>query len=134
MLIANEDFQRSRPRRDQWDAWRESVRPEGIPVAELNEMQQYWVRLIVAEVIDNYRPSIADHYRSDLRLEGLSFAWMGSTEAGQPHYFRLQGGDFLYEYDNVQNAGNHVHAVWRDTASDFGRDVLGEHYRTSHLR
>jgi hypothetical protein len=59
---------------------------------------------------------------------------MGSSEFGEPHYFRLQGGDFVFEFDNVQNNGNHVHSVWRDMGSDFGTDVLAEHYRTSHSR
>lgn len=120
--------------REQWDAWRESVQPEGIRVSALNELQKHWVRQIVAEVIDNYRPAIAERYHAALDVESLQFAWMGSTEPGKPHYFRLQGGDFLFEYDNVQNDGNHVHSVWRDKSSDFGRDVLGDHYRTSHSR
>jgi hypothetical protein len=59
---------------------------------------------------------------------------MGATERGAPHYFRLQGQDFVFEYDNVQDNGNHVHSVWRDKSEDFGMRVLGEHYRTSHLR
>jgi hypothetical protein len=57
---------------------------------------------------------------------------MGGTERGVPHYFRLQGSDFLYEYDNVQNGGNHVHAVWRSKSDDFGADVLERHYAAAH--
>jgi hypothetical protein len=120
--------------REQWEAWRETVQPAGIRVGDLNEMQRHWVRLMLGEIIDNYRPGIAARYLAELAVDELRFAWMGSTAAGEPHYFRLQDGDFLYEYDNVQNDGNHVHAVWRDKGADFGRDVLGEHYRTSHLR
>jgi hypothetical protein len=57
---------------------------------------------------------------------------MGSTERGAPHYFRLQGTDFVFEYDNVQNDGNHVHSVWRSKSEDFGARLLGNHYQTSH--
>jgi hypothetical protein len=32
----------------------------------------------------------------------------------------------LIEFDNAQDHANHVHAVWRDLAGDFGRDLLGE--------
>jgi hypothetical protein len=39
----------------------------------------------------------------------------------------------VFEYDNVQDGGNHVHSVWRDKTGDFGMRVLGEHYRTSHV-
>ena len=59
---------------------------------------------------------------------------MGATERGAPHYFRLQGEDFVFEYDNVQDNGNHVHSVWRNKSEDFGAQLLGEHYRTSHVR
>lgn len=120
--------------RADWDAWRDTLQPEGIAVSELNEMQRHWVDRIVIEAIGNYRPEVAARYFSVLDRDSLRFAWMGSTESGRPHYFRLQGSSFLYEYDNVQNSGNHVHAVWRDKATEFGRDVLAEHYRTSHLR
>ena len=63
--------------------------------------------------------------------EGIVFAWMGGTKAGEGHYYRIQGLTFLIEYDNIQNNANHVHAVWRDFESDFGRDVLAEHYEYS---
>jgi hypothetical protein len=40
----------------------------------------------------------------------------------------------VFEFDNVQDNGNHVHSVWRDKSKDFGAHLLGEHYRTSHAR
>lgn len=121
-----------RKERDQWEAWRQTLNPEGVDVSALNEMQQRWVGLILDEVIGNYRPAIAHAYRAGIDLDSLKFAWMGSTERGEPHYFRLQGPDFMFEYDNVQNGGNHVHSVWRSKTMDFGEDVLGDHYRASH--
>ena len=57
---------------------------------------------------------------------------MGSIDRGEPHYFRLHGSDFLFEYDNVQNDGNHVHSVWRNSADDFGEDLLARHYAAEH--
>ena len=30
---------------------------------------------------------------------------------------------------NPQNGANHIHAVWRDLAADFGNDSLADHYR-----
>jgi hypothetical protein len=59
---------------------------------------------------------------------------MGGVERHMPHYFRLQGPDFVFEYDNVQNSGNHVHSVWRNQSRDFGIGLLEQHYRTSHAR
>jgi hypothetical protein len=120
--------------RAQWDAWRETLRPEGVAVAELNEVQQHWVRRILDEVVGNYRPEISAEYLRAIDPRQLSFAWMGGVERHMPHYFRLQGPDFVFEYDNVQNSGNHVHSVWRNQSRDFGIGLLEQHYRTSHAR
>jgi hypothetical protein len=119
---------------DQWEAWRETLQVAGIPVAALNEVQQHWVRRILDEVVGVYRPELSAAFLSGIDQRTLSFAWMGATERGAPHYFRLQGADFVFEYDNVQDNGNHVHSVWRDKSQDFGMSLLGEHYRTSHVR
>ena len=107
--------------------------PQGIGVGELNEVQQHWVRRILEEVVASYRPELSAGYLRSIDLASLSFAWAGSIERGEPHYFRLQSRDFVFEYDNVQDNGNHVHSVWRDKAEDFGAEILPAHYRTSHL-
>jgi hypothetical protein len=62
----------------------------------------------------------------------LHFAWAGSTEPGQRHYYRLAGPRFLVEYDNTQNDANHCHSVWRDPQNDFGDDVLRRHIARDH--
>jgi hypothetical protein len=118
----------------QWDAWRESLQPEGVAFTDLNEVQQRWVQSMIEEIIGNYRPEIALDYLRAIDPRELSFAWMGAAERHAPHYFRLQGPDFVFEYDNVQNSGNHVHSVWRSKSGDFGLDALDSHYRTSHAR
>jgi hypothetical protein len=61
--------------------------------------------------------------------ENLWFAWAGSTERGDRHYFRVQGPGLLIEHDNTQGDGNHVHSVWRVPGGDFGDDLLAAHYR-----
>jgi hypothetical protein len=64
-------------------------------------------------------------------IEKIGFAWAGSIERGQKHYYRVQGPTFLIEFDNSQNDGNHVHSIWRDFNGDFGRDLLREHLKTA---
>jgi hypothetical protein len=118
--------------RTEWDAWKDSLEPVGIEVGGLNELQQFWVSRIVDEVVGNYDSALQQAYRAGLDEATLRFAWMGGTERGEPHYFRLQGPGFLYEYDNVQNGGNHVHAVWRSVDGDFGADLLARHYAAEH--
>jgi hypothetical protein len=65
-------------------------------------------------------------------FDDIQFGWAGATEAGQPHYYRIQGKTFLVEFDNTQNDANHIHLVWRDFDGDFGRDLIREHYKHSH--
>jgi hypothetical protein len=62
-------------------------------------------------------------------MNNIRFAWLGDTEQGKKHYYRVQGPTFLIEYDNTQNDANHIHSVWRDFNGDFGRDVLREHLK-----
>jgi hypothetical protein len=118
--------------RERWSEWRTTLAPEGIAVAELNEVQQHWVRRILDEVIGAYRSELSQEFLRSVDPRNLSFAWMGGTDPGAPHYFRLQGAEFVFEFDNVQDGANHVHSVWRDKRRDFGRDLIGEHYRAAH--
>ncbi len=115
-----------------WETWRTRVRPEGLRVAEMDEDQQVLVRRLLNEVVTRYRPEISEAYLAEIDFEQLSFAWMGGIERHAQHYYRLQGGDFIFEFDNAQDNGNHIHSVWRDVANDYGDDLLAEHYRLSH--
>ena len=121
-----------RKEQSDWDAWRTALRPEGIAVSDLSESQRILVRRIIDEVITTYRPEISTVYLQGIDLDNLRFAWMGSLERRSPHYYRLQGGDFVFEFDNSQGGGNHIHTVWRSLTRDFGADLLGDHYRRSH--
>jgi hypothetical protein len=90
---------------------------------------------LVREYVCRYRPEIADAALKKIEsagLDKLSFAWAGSVEPGEPHYYRVQGPSFLLEYDNTQNRANHIHTVWRDLESDFGEDLLRKHYDQDH--
>jgi len=90
------------------------------------------------ELIELYarrlRPELADAQLTRIRRSGVEkihFAWAGSSQSGQPHYYRIQGPTFLIEYDNTQNNANHIHTVWRDLEHDFGLDPLAAHYASS---
>lgn len=103
----------------------------GIAASELNPVQQGLLIDLIAEVASVQASALYGERMNRLRAEGfenLRFTWIGSTERGAPHYYRIQGADFLIEYDNVQNDANHIHLVWRDFEGDFGRDLLQLHY------
>lgn len=108
---------------------------EGILYSELDEAQQEKFRALVEEYIQVQNPALAKARREKVEAEGwdhLQFAWMGGVEVGEGHYYRIQGKEFLIEYDNTQNNANHVHCVWRNFNGDFGRDALKAHYQQAH--
>jgi hypothetical protein len=87
---------------------------------------------LIEELASTQPEPIAEERLNIIREEGLDdikFAWIGGTERGDAHYYRVQGPSFLIEYDNTQNNANHIHLVWRDFAGDFGRDLIRMHYR-----
>jgi hypothetical protein len=116
----------------QWDEWKQNVQPEGIGFTQLDTAQQATLLELLDELFSTYRPEIADTYRRTLDLDGLRFAWIGGLAKNEPHYYRVQNDDFLFEYDNVQGNGNHVHEVWRSKSNDFGEDILRRHYAAAH--
>jgi hypothetical protein len=108
--------------------------PAGLPASAMTPAQ----REMLTKVLDAYAglmaPEIAADRMSKIKIAGMdniTFAWAGSIERGQRHYYRVQGPTFLIEFDNSQNNGNHVHSIWRDFRGDFGRDLLREHLRAS---
>ena len=104
----------------------------GVAFGDLSRGQQDVLWALIEEYANVQPPAVAAERLAKVKeagLDGIRFAWAGSLEEGQPHYYRVQGPTFLIEYDNVQNTANHVHSVWRDFDGDFGRDVLGAHYR-----
>lgn len=107
---------------------------EGIMMDELNESQQMLLLDIINEYLSAMPKEMADKRFENLKNEEFSdieFAWAGATELGKAHYYRIQGKTFLIEFDNTQDDANHIHTVWRDFDSDFGKDLLREHYRNS---
>lgn len=108
--------------------------PMGLPFSQLTARQQKMFEDLMEEYLTWMPDELANERREKLRRTGVEkvfFAWAGSAERKQPHYYRIQGPTFLVEYDNTQNNANHVHSVWRDFNGDFGRDLLGEHYQST---
>ncbi|MDA1369879.1 MAG: DUF3500 domain-containing protein [Proteobacteria bacterium] len=103
----------------------------GVSFAALNSRQKRLLISIIEELTSTQPSAIAEQRMAMIREDGMDsikFVWIGSTERGDAHYYRVQGPGFLIEYDNTQNNANHVHLVWRDFAGDFGRDLLRMHY------
>ncbi len=103
----------------------------GVRYADLNSSQKLNLMRVIEEIASVQPAAIFAARMADIRAQGLDdvqFSWIGATDRGAPHYYRVQGPGFLIEYDNTQNDANHVHLVWRDFDGDFGRDLLQLHY------
>ena len=103
----------------------------GISAAKLDEKQRALLWKLVELYAGSFEPGLAQARLARAKqggIEALRFGWAGSAARGKPHYYRVQGPQFLIEYDASQNDGNHIHTVWRDFGGDFGRDLLREHY------
>jgi hypothetical protein len=109
--------------------------PAGLKASAMTPAQ----RDLLMKVLDAYAGLMAQDIAADrlakikaAGVDSVTFAWAGPVERGQKHYYRVQGPTFLIEFDNTQNNGNHVHAIWRDFKGDFGRDLLRDHVKTAH--
>jgi hypothetical protein len=111
------------------------LEPRGILFKDLNPQQQKSFLKLLDVFVLNYEFDFSSRLMSKIRnagMDNLSFAWAGSLQPGSGHYYRIQGPMLLIEYDNTQNAANHVHSVVRDLTNDFADDILREHYEKEH--
>ncbi|MBU2664069.1 DUF3500 domain-containing protein [Actinoplanes bogorensis] len=105
-----------------------TVAPKGIAAGELGAEPRELLRALLGTYFGRVPAEAIPAYGET----GLHFAWAGSIEPGEPHYYRVQGPRLLIEWDNTQRNVNHAHSVWRDPANDFGLDVLRNHRRRHH--
>jgi hypothetical protein len=112
-----------------WDDWQSRLTSDGVSAATFDANQLALLGRLMSEIVGVYRPEIGLDWLKTLDLRSLAFAWMGTGEPGQPHYYRIQGARFVFELDAAQENGAHIHTVWRDRGRDFGGDVLRDHYQ-----
>jgi Protein of unknown function (DUF3500) len=129
----NADEQALGPARVKALTW--SAAQAGVSWPQLRPSQREILTALLGAYLERLPDAAAE--RESAKITGpaagqLHFAWAGSTQPHQPHYYRIQGPRLLAEYDNTQRDANHVHTVWRDPHGDFGRDLLAAHYATSH--
>jgi hypothetical protein len=108
----------------------------GIAAKEFNKDQLEIFKILIQEYLHNFEHQVAHGLYDRILKTGFDkvyFAWVGGTERHTPHYYIINGPDFLIEYDNVgfQNDGNHIHAILREKDNDFGADILKDHYQNS---
>lgn len=112
-----------------------TIEPKGIFANTLESKQREALDALLKQYVARMPNGLANAEQSRINAiddATMTFAWAGSLEPGEGHYYRIQAPDLLVEYDNTQNGANHIHTVWRDPQMDFGRDLLAEHYKEAH--
>jgi Protein of unknown function (DUF3500) len=120
---------------DHDESLRYSMTPKGLPAEAMDAAQRELLASLIRVYFEHVAGPIAGQFASLTDLErpaGTTFAWAGSAEFAEPHYYRIQGERLVIEYDCTQNDANHTHTVWRDPLGDFGEDILASHYRAAH--
>ena len=125
------------------------LKPEGLRASEMNDAQRAMLLALISTFAESFPDDLRDARLARARSGGaetLFFAWAGATVRGRPFYYRVQGAQFLIEFDASQDGGNHIHTVWRDYRQDFGahldgakstgfgRDLLSDHYASFQSR
>ncbi len=109
--------------------------PTGIRHDKLDAHQQAALERLIRHYLDRSPPDVANaewQRVDDIGLAAVTFAWAGPDATGRGHYYAIRGPNLLIEYDNTQDAANHIHSVWRDPTNDWGEDLLAEHYAARH--
>jgi len=115
----------------------EPLSPSGIAAAQLKPAQREQLIAVVKFYLNRARPELADEMFARISaagLEKISFGWAGGLDRTKQTYYRIQGPTFLIEFDNSQGNGNHIHTTVRDLKSDFGSDLLADHYAKDHAK
>lgn len=106
---------------------------EGLPAAEMTPPQRAALLRLAGVYAHNFPDDIAHGHLERIEragVERLHFAWAGSAEPRQAHYYRIHGPTHLIEYDN--RGGDHIHTVFRDLQNDFGDSLLAQHLQRGH--
>ncbi len=100
----------------------ETTAAVGLAAGKMSVDQKKLLSELLGEYLKNMPADVARERRERLEKAGMDaihFAWWGDGERNERHYYRVQGPSFIIEYNNTQNAANHVHSMWRDMAGDF---------------
>ena len=109
---------------------------EGLAGHEMNGTQREMLMALIGEYVNGAPAPVAEQRLSTIRETGLDdyrLVWAGGLDRSRDHYYRIHGGQFIVEFDNVQNEANHIHSVWREVENDFAQDVLRDHRMLYHI-
>lgn len=110
----------------------------GVAVATLDSHQRDLAMALVREYVGNAADEPAGRKLAEIAADkAIRFSWWGPIDdLRQRFMYRLAGPSILIEFvrEPMLDGGpaNHVHAIVRDPANDYGSDWLGRHYVEDH--
>jgi hypothetical protein len=94
----------------------------GIAYADLRDDQKTMLRALIESYAEDMPLEVGKAWLDEIYRAGtnaVAFAWAGAPDRTGGHAYRVQGPTFLIEFNNTQNAANHIHSVWRNMLGDF---------------
>ncbi|MEM9707210.1 MAG: DUF3500 domain-containing protein [Pseudomonadota bacterium] len=95
----------------------------GVPLGDLSQGQADMARRLIevytSEVLPRPLARIQDARIRGEDFDGMRFAWGGGSMEGSI-YYRITGANMLIEFATLRNQPQHLHAVFHDTARNFG--------------
>lgn len=99
----------------------------GLALGEMSASQSDIAkRLLEVYILDVLPRPLAAQQQARLNsedIDAIRFGW-GGADLGGSIYYRLTGANILIEFASLRNQPQHLHAVFHDTARNFGRHVL----------
>jgi Protein of unknown function (DUF3500) len=104
---------------------------EGVQASTFTAAQKALLLDLVDEWVRPLNPDAATAKLAavEQNLDRTTFAWYGSTQIGNPIYYRVQGPTFTIEFAHQQgqgaNAGGitHIHSIYREPGNDYGAQL-----------
>jgi hypothetical protein len=110
----------------------ESIQPEGLKAAAMNQQQQRMLLDLISEWAEILHDAYAIPRMAQIKagIVDTYFAWSGPTahEPGKngAAYYRIQGPKLVIEFAPQGVGGDptmHVHTIYRDPTNDYGRGL-----------
>ena len=104
-----------------------TLAPEGVSASTFTDTQKALLADLVNQWITTLSPedAAAKLATAEQNLDQTTFAWSGSTEIGNPIYYRVQGPTFTIEFAHQQGGGanaggiTHIHSIYREPGNDY---------------
>lgn len=100
------------------------LEPVGVVGRDLDEQQRRDLLGVIGQFLGDVHPELGGRAllaQAHEQIEEIYFAWLGASERGAAHGFRVQTPRLVIEWTTAQGDPQHVHAAWRDLERDVSR-------------